>query len=83
MLDKWHKVLMTPAASQANDENAAGASGNRSLTVAAPIDSTATPSRAATVRERSPGERLFSRKGGTDDRFSSSVKVVVVRRGTT
>src|ERR1035438_9516376 len=35
---------------------------NRSLTVAARIDSTATPIRAATVRERSPGERLFSRK---------------------
>src|SRR5665811_524118 len=34
----------------------------RSLTVAAPIDVTATPIRAATVRERSPGERPFSRK---------------------
>jgi hypothetical protein len=58
----WHKLLMTPMGVSTNDEDAAGASGNRSLTVAAPIDSTATPSRAATVRERMPGERLFSRK---------------------
>ena len=31
------------------------------------------------LRARLPALRLFSRKGGTDDRLSSSVKVVVVR----
>src|ERR1039458_9114875 len=54
---------MTPAAAQRMMKMPLPAS-NRSLAVAAPIDSTATPSRAATGcplgRGRLPGERLFS-----------------------
>jgi ferredoxin len=58
----WDKLPTTPGASQANYENVCHLSRNRSLTVAALIDATATPIRAATVRERLPAESLFSRK---------------------
>src|SRR5450755_4540984 len=58
---RWHKLLMTPRGVTTNDETRCPPA-NRSLTVAAPIDVTAIPLRAATVRERLPGERLFSRK---------------------
>src|SRR5450755_1060541 len=57
---RWHKLLMTPRGVTTNDETRCPPA-NRSLTVAAPIDVSATPIRAATVRERLPGVRPAKR----------------------
>src|ERR1035441_9710189 len=48
--------------SRASSDDLRRRSGNRFLTVAAPIGLTAPPTRAATVRERSLAHGLFSRK---------------------